>query len=118
MDNSTHPQFEERPWGSFTVLTEGDGFKSKIIQVKPEGQLSLQSHKHRAEHWVVARGTATVTLGEEKFDLEAGQSIDIPKGAIHRIENFSDAPVDIIEVQYGSYLGEDDIVRYEDIYGR
>jgi mannose-6-phosphate isomerase-like protein (cupin superfamily) len=109
---------ETRPWGSFHVLDEGRGFKVKRIVVNPGGRLSLQSHKHRGEHWTVVTGTATVTVGEKVEDLMRLQSIDIPQGAKHRLENRGNGPVEIIEVQFGDYLGEDDIVRYEDAYNR
>jgi len=109
---------ETRPWGAFFVLGDGDAYKVKRLLVVPQGQLSLQSHRQRAEHWVVVKGEATVTLGDEKRLLTKGQSIDVPLGAIHRIENFGEVNVEIIEVQFGDYLGEDDIVRYEDVYSR
>lgn len=107
-----------RPWGSYTVLEEGDRFKIKRIEVKPGGRLSLQSHRHRSEHWVVVAGEALVTNNEEHRHLRAGQSTYIPQGNRHRLENPGTVPLSIIEVQNGDYLGEDDIVRYEDIYGR
>ncbi len=109
---------ETRPWGSFHVLDEQPGFKVKRIVVEPAGRLSLQSHKHRSEHWTVVSGTATVTVGETVVAMTRGQSIDIPLGAKHRLENLHDGLVEIIEVQFGGYLGEDDIVRYDDIYAR
>jgi mannose-1-phosphate guanylyltransferase/mannose-1-phosphate guanylyltransferase/mannose-6-phosphate isomerase len=109
---------ETRPWGAFHVLDEGSGFKVKRIVVDPGGRLSLQSHRHRGEHWTVVTGTATVTIGETVTDLTPSQSIDIPKGERHRLENLGAGPVEIIEVQFGDYLGEDDIVRYDDIYNR
>jgi mannose-6-phosphate isomerase-like protein (cupin superfamily) len=109
---------EVRPWGAFYVLEEGRGFKVKRIRVKPQGRLSLQSHNSRAEHWVVVSGEATVTVGERVVTLTRGQSIDIALGDRHRLENFGDTAVEVIEVQFGDYLGEDDIVRYEDAYER
>lgn len=109
---------ETRPWGSFHVLEEKDGFKVKRLHVTPGGRLSLQSHKHRSEHWTVVNGTATVTVDEAVVEFVRGQSIDIPLGAKHRLENFGSTDVEIIEVQFGDYLGEDDIVRYEDVYKR
>jgi len=109
---------EARPWGEFHVLDEGDGFKVKRIVVNPEGRLSLQSHKQRAEHWVVTKGEATVTVGEEIKQHKPGEHIYIPLGEKHRLENVSQDKVEIVEVQCGDYLGEDDIVRYEDIYSR
>src|SRR5437667_12061679 len=104
---------ETRPWGSFHILDEGPGFKVKRIVVNPSGRLSLQSHKHRGEHWTVVTGVATVTVDEQVADLTRSQSIDIPKGAKHRLENLGTTPVEIIEVQFGDYLGEDDIIRYD-----
>jgi mannose-6-phosphate isomerase len=100
------------------VLDEQPGFKVKRIVVEPAGRLSLQSHKHRSEHWTVVNGTATVTVGETVVAMTRGQSIDIPLGAEHRLENLHEGLVEIIEVQFGDYLGEDDIVRYDDIYAR
>lgn len=109
---------EDRPWGRFDSLDRGEGHQVKRIMVKPAGQLSLQYHYHRAEHWIVVAGQATVTVGDNVQVLGPGQNIYIPQGAVHRLENFTDKPVELIEVQLGSYLGEDDIVRVEDIYGR
>ena len=109
---------ETRPWGKFESLDKGAMHQVKRITVKPGGQLSLQFHHHRMEHWIVVTGTATVTVGEDVRELSASEQVFIPKGAVHRLENFTDDPVEIIEVQYGSYLGEDDIVRVEDVYGR
>jgi mannose-6-phosphate isomerase-like protein (cupin superfamily) len=109
---------ETRPWGSFYVLDEGAGFKVKRIVVTPGGRLSLQSHKHRAEHWTVVSGEATVTVGERVENFRRGASIDIRQGDRHRLENFGSEDVQIIEVQFGDYLGEDDIVRYDDAYQR
>jgi mannose-1-phosphate guanylyltransferase/mannose-6-phosphate isomerase len=107
-----------RPWGSYDSLESGARFQVKRLKVKPGAALSLQLHRHRAEHWVVVAGTARVTRGEEVFLLEENQSTFIPVGVKHRIENPGTIPVEIIEVQSGSYLGEDDIVRFEDVYGR
>ena len=112
-----------RPWGSYRTLDRGPGFQVKQIRVHPGGRLSLQSHRHRAEHWVVIEGTAMVTRGPgrdalETVDLTRNRSIDIPLGWVHRLENPTDAPVAIVEVQSGDYLGEDDIERYDDAYGR
>lgn len=109
---------ETRPWGSFYVLDEASGFKVKRIVVTPQGRLSLQSHVHRSEHWTVVSGEATVTVGEAVRTLTRGESIDIPQGFQHRLENFGAADVELIEVQFGDYLGEDDIVRYDDVYQR
>ena len=90
----------------------------KRIHVKPGAALSLQSHKHRSEHWIVVEGIATVTIDDETKQVEAGQSVFVPVGAIHRMENPGELPMLLIEVQIGTYLGEDDIIRYEDIYRR
>jgi mannose-1-phosphate guanylyltransferase/mannose-6-phosphate isomerase len=107
-----------RPWGSYESVDSGDGFQVKRIVVKPHAKLSLQKHRYRAEHWVVVRGEALVTRGTETFRLSANQSTYIPVGEIHRLENDSAEPLHLIEVQSGTYLGEDDIVRLEDTYGR
>jgi mannose-1-phosphate guanylyltransferase/mannose-6-phosphate isomerase len=107
-----------RPWGSYTVLEEGPRFKIKRIEVSPGARLSLQSHKHRSEHWVVVSGQATVTNGENIITLNPNESTFIPIGIKHRLENLGKIPVQIIEVQVGEYVGEDDITRYSDQYGR
>ncbi|NLC61953.1 MAG: mannose-1-phosphate guanylyltransferase/mannose-6-phosphate isomerase [Gammaproteobacteria bacterium] len=107
-----------RPWGSYDSIDQDDGFQVKRIKVKPGGRLSLQSHRHRAEHWIVVRGTARVTRNNDVFELHANQSTYIPLGAKHRLENPGTETLELIEVQSGDYLGEDDIVRYEDVYGR
>ncbi|MCK8485235.1 mannose-1-phosphate guanylyltransferase/mannose-6-phosphate isomerase [Aliiroseovarius sp. S2029] len=107
-----------RPWGWFEELVTGPGFKVKLITVHPRGVLSLQSHIHRAEHWVVVEGVATVTIGNQTLDLTANQSAYVPKGEVHRLENNGLSDTVLIEVQTGPYLGEDDIVRYEDVYAR
>ena len=107
-----------RPWGSYDSLESGDRFQVKRLTVKPGGVLSLQLHHHRAEHWVVVSGTARITRGDDVFLLEENQSTFIPLGVRHRIENPGKVPLHIIEVQSGGYLGEDDIVRFEDQYGR
>jgi mannose-1-phosphate guanylyltransferase / mannose-6-phosphate isomerase len=107
-----------RPWGSYDSIESGSRFQVKRLKVKPGATLSLQMHHHRAEHWVVVAGTARITRGEEVFLLEENQSTYIPIGVKHRIENPGMIPLEIIEVQSGSYLGEDDIVRFEDVYGR
>ena len=116
VDNS--PRYDERPWGSFTVLDEGDGFKVKRIEVLAGKRLSYQKHARRAEHWFVVRGTAKVTLNGEDFIRRPGEAIDIPVGAAHRVENPGEETMVFIEVQQGDYLGEDDIVRLEDDFGR
>jgi mannose-1-phosphate guanylyltransferase/mannose-6-phosphate isomerase len=107
-----------RPWGSYQGIDEGEGYQVKQIVVKPGGRLSLQSHAQRAEHWVVVQGVARVTCDENIFLLHENQSTFIPLGAKHRLENPGKLPLRLIEVQSGSYLGEDDIVRYDDAYGR
>lgn len=107
-----------RPWGSYDSIEAGSRFQVKRLKIKPGASLSLQLHHHRAEHWVVVAGTARITRGDEVFLLEENQSTYIPIGTKHRIENPGMIPLEIIEVQSGSYLGEDDIVRFEDRYGR
>jgi mannose-1-phosphate guanylyltransferase/mannose-6-phosphate isomerase len=107
-----------RPWGSYDSLENGQRFQVKLLKVKPGAQLSLQLHHHRAEHWIIVSGTARITRGDEVFLLEENQSTYIPLGVKHRIENPGKIPLHIIEVQSGSYLGEDDIVRFQDRYGR
>jgi mannose-1-phosphate guanylyltransferase/mannose-6-phosphate isomerase len=107
-----------RPWGSYDSVDVGDAFQVKRIKVKPGAQLSLQSHTRRAEHWIVVRGIARVTRDDEVFELHANQSTYIPIGAKHRLENPGTQVLELVEVQSGDYLGEDDIVRYEDVYGR
>ena len=109
---------DKRPWGWFESLAMGEGFQVKRIVVKPGQALSLQSHHHRAEHWIVVAGTAKVTIDQEVRLVAANQSVYVPLGAVHRLENPGKIPVEMIEVQTGSYLGEDDIVRYEDRYAR
>lgn len=107
-----------RPWGSYDSLAMGERFQVKRIVVKPGAALSLQRHQHRAEHWIVVSGVAEVTRDKGVFELHANQSTYLPKGSIHRLRNTTDTPVELIEVQSGSYLGEDDIERLEDVYGR
>lgn len=107
-----------RPWGYYTILNQGEGYLTKMICVSRKGQLSLQSHNHRSEHWVVLSGIARVTLDDKVFMLKAGSSIDIPVKAIHQLANPYDAELKIIEVQKGDKLVEEDIIRYKDIYGR
>jgi mannose-1-phosphate guanylyltransferase/mannose-6-phosphate isomerase len=107
-----------RPWGTYTVLQDAPGFKIKRIEVKPGASLSLQMHHHRSEHWVVVSGKAEVVNGEDTVTLQANESTYIPAGNKHRLTNVGDTELALIEVQCGSYLGEDDIVRFEDIYGR
>jgi len=107
-----------RPWGWYDSVDEGERFKVKRIQVKPGASLSLQMHHHRAEHWIVVKGTAEITNGDKVITLTENQSTYIPQGQIHRLANPGKTPLEIIEVQSGGYLGEDDIVRFEDSYGR
>jgi mannose-6-phosphate isomerase len=109
---------ETRPWGSFATLEEGPGYKVKRLVVLPGRRLSLQKHRHRAEHWVVVAGRATVVNGVETLTLRRRQCTVIRRGAWHRIENRGRVPVVIVEVQHGDYLGEDDILRKQDDYGR
>lgn len=111
-------EFDRRPWGTYTVLEEDRGFKVKRIEVLPGKRLSYQKHAQRAEHWFVVEGTAKVTLDGEEIMVRAGEAIDIPIGAAHRVENPDEGNLIFIEVQRGSYLGEDDIVRLQDDYGR
>ena len=108
----------QRPWGWYETVSEVPGNKVKRIRVHPGQQLSLQKHHQRAEHWVVVLGTAVVTVDAQVIELSPGQHVDIPVGAIHRLTNKTDSPVEIVEVQFGDYLGEDDIVRLQDDYGR
>ena len=118
-----HPSAEihltaHRPWGTYTVLEDGEHHKIKRIVVKPGGTLSLQMHHHRSEHWVVVEGTANVVNGDADLVLHANQSTYIPAGQKHRLSNLGQQDLVLIEVQTGNYLGEDDIIRFEDIYGR
>jgi mannose-1-phosphate guanylyltransferase/mannose-6-phosphate isomerase len=115
---ATTPHTVQRPWGTYTVLEESTNFKVKRIVVSPGASLSLQMHHHRSEHWVVVRGMARVVNGEQELLLQANQSTYIPKETKHRLANPGAEPLEIIEVQTGLYLGEDDIVRFADIYGR
>lgn len=108
----------ERPWGSYTVLDENRGYKIKRIEVNPGHRLSLQMHHHRSEHWIVVSGTARVTCGETETLINVNESTFIPMGRLHRLENPGIIPLVIIEVQSGEYLGEDDIVRFDDDYQR
>jgi mannose-6-phosphate isomerase-like protein (cupin superfamily) len=117
-NSESSPRFDRRPWGSFTVLDEGDGFKVKRIEVLPGKRLSYQQHAKRAEHWFVVQGRAKVTLDGQDVIVMPGQAVDIAVGTAHRVENPGDAPLVFIEVQRGSYLGEDDIVRLQDDFGR
>lgn len=109
---------ETRPWGCWTVLEEGEGYKVKRIEISPGHRLSLQLHKHRSEHWIVVAGTAMVTIGDRTSVVLTQESTFVPVGTLHRIENRGPHPLTIIEIQNGAYLGEDDIVRLQDDYGR
>lgn len=110
--------YDERPWGSFKVLDEGKGYKVKRLEVLPKKRLSYQSHQHRAEHWFVTEGTAKVTLNGNDILVKKGESINIAVGDKHRIENDADEKLVLIEIQTGTYFGEDDIKRYDDDFGR
>ncbi|NIF88766.1 MULTISPECIES: mannose-1-phosphate guanylyltransferase/mannose-6-phosphate isomerase [Burkholderia] len=116
-ESVTHRRVE-RPWGSYEGLDQGDRFQVKRIVVRPGAQLSLQMHHHRAEHWIVVKGTALVRNGDKEITVTENQSTYIPLGTLHRLSNPGKIPLELIEVQSGSYLGEDDIVRFEDTYGR
>jgi mannose-6-phosphate isomerase len=116
--SETSLMFDQRPWGSFTVLDEGDNYKVKRIEVLPGKRLSYQKHSKRAEHWVVVQGTAKVTLDDREITVQLGEAIDIAIGSAHRVENPGNETLIFIEVQRGSYLGEDDIVRLQDDFGR
>lgn len=113
-------EYDERPWGSYTVLEDAtpEGFKVKRLTVTPGSRLSYQRHARRAEHWFVVSGVATVTIDDVESEIRTGQAIDVPLGAAHRIGNQGDVPMTFIEVQQGEYLGEDDIERLSDDYGR
>lgn len=117
-ETNNSPLFDQRPWGSFTVLDAGPGYKVKRIEVLPGKRLSYQKHARRAEHWFVVSGVATITLDGEQFEIPAGKAIDIAVGAAHRVANVGEEMLIFIEVQQGDYLGEDDIVRLEDDFGR
>ena len=121
MKNETadSPYHEERPWGSFTILDEGENYKVKRLEILPGKRLSYQRHSRRSEHWFVVRGTAKVTLNDTEILVPSGQAIDIPLGAAHRIENRPDSEkLILIETQTGDYFGEDDIERLDDDFGR
>lgn len=109
---------EERPWGKFEIFATSPNYQVKRLTVYPQGKLSLQSHNHRSEHWVVVHGKAKVINGENILVLHENESTFIPVGHVHRLENPGEENLEIIEVQTGDYLGEDDIIRYEDIYNR
>jgi len=107
-----------RPWGKYDSMDQGQRFQVKRITVKPKAKLSVQMHHHRAEHWVVVSGTAKVTIDNVEKLISENESVYIPIGAVHALENPGKMPIELIEIQSGSYLGEDDIVRFEDLYGR
>jgi mannose-1-phosphate guanylyltransferase/mannose-6-phosphate isomerase len=109
---------DHRPWGWFESLVVGDRFQVKRILVHPGASLSLQSHMHRSEHWIVVKGTAKVTVNDEVKLVTENESVYVPLGAVHRMENPGKVPMVLIEVQTGAYVGEDDIIRYEDVYAR
>ncbi len=110
--------FETRPWGGFQTLAEGPGYKVKRLVVEPGHRFSLQKHHRRAEHWVIVAGSPKVTIGRRRRRLRPREAVTVPRGAWHRAENVGRVPVVIVEVQFGAYLGEDDIVRRQDDYGR
>jgi len=116
--NSVVGKTDVRPWGTFTVLDEGPGYKIKRIEVNPGHRLSLQMHYHRSEHWIVVSGTARVTCDDQEIVLCSNQSTYVPQTKTHRLENPGVIPLVVIEVQNGDYLGEDDIVRFQDDYVR
>jgi mannose-1-phosphate guanylyltransferase/mannose-6-phosphate isomerase len=118
LPQATEHRHAARPWGEYDAIDEGDRFKVKRITVKPGASLSLQMHHHRAEHWIVVKGTARVTRDNKTFLLAENESTFIPVGAKHRLENPGTIPLEMIEVQSGTYLGEDDIERFDDYYGR
>jgi len=118
VDQAVSRERENRPWGWFETIARGEHFHAKILHVDAGGRLSLQSHRHRSEHWVVVKGVATVVRGDEEFVLQANESIYIHVGEKHQLRNEGADELEIIEVQTGNYFGEDDIVRYEDVYGR
>ncbi|ABB56918.1 phosphomannose isomerase type II C-terminal cupin domain [Synechococcus elongatus] len=109
---------DQRPWGQFEILAQGSGYQVKRLEVLPGQQLSLQRHQQRQEHWLVVQGLARVQLGDRQFSLRVGQSLDIAIGEWHRLQNPGDELLALIEVQMGAYLGEDDIERRADDYGR
>jgi mannose-6-phosphate isomerase len=112
------PQFDRRPWGTFTVLDEGANYKVKRIEVLPGKRLSYQKHAKRSEHWMAVAGRARVTLDGKEVILSEGETADIPAGVAHRIENIGESTLIFVEIQRGSYFGEDDIVRLQDDFGR
>jgi mannose-6-phosphate isomerase len=115
---NTSPKFDQRPWGTFTVLDEAPTHKVKRIEVLPGKRLSYQRHAHRSEHWMAVSGKARVTLDGKEIEINAGQTVDIPAGTAHRIENIGKTDLIFIEIQQGTYFGEDDIERLQDDFGR
>ncbi|MGI8467301.1 MAG: phosphomannose isomerase type II C-terminal cupin domain [Pyrinomonadaceae bacterium] len=111
-------EFDQRPWGNYAVLDEGENYKVKRIEVLPKKRLSYQRHTRRAEHWFVVRGIAKVTLNDREILVKSGESVDIPRGAKHRVENSGEELLIFIETQTGDYFGEDDIERFDDDFGR
>jgi mannose-6-phosphate isomerase len=107
-----------RPWGSYTVLAEGESFKVKTIEVRPQQRLSYQRHARRSEHWFVVAGEGVVTLDGNRVEVRAGDAVDVSRGTAHRIHNTGVVPLVFVEVQHGDYFGEDDITRLDDDYGR
>ncbi len=118
MPDTSEEKINERPWGRYDIMSVPKNYQFKILTVYPGGILSLQSHRHRAEHWIVLRGTAKVTNGESVKILNENESVFIPIGNVHRLENPGKTLLEIVEVQVGNYLEEDDIIRYEDNYNR
>jgi mannose-1-phosphate guanylyltransferase / mannose-6-phosphate isomerase len=114
----TQPKVSLRPWGSWTSLLKGAGYQIKLLEIKQGAKPSLQKHQHRSEHWIIVAGTALVTRNDEEIEVHANESIFLPVGSVHRIENCGKVPLKVIEVQVGEYLGEDDIVRLEDDWNR
>jgi mannose-6-phosphate isomerase len=117
-DNNEVGKIYSRPWGTYQTLALEEGFQIKILTVNPGGRLSLQRHFKRAEHWVVVKGEPTITIGETEKVYPVDTAVYIPLESKHRIQNFTDSPCQLVEVQVGNYLGEDDIERIEDVYGR
>jgi len=113
-----HHRKVQRPWGWYDRIEQGTNFQVKVLLVHPHQKLSLQYHNHRTEHWIVVEGTARITVGDEVRELGPNESTFVPNGERHRLENPTEKPLKLVEIQYGDYLGEDDIVRLEDIYAR
>jgi mannose-1-phosphate guanylyltransferase/mannose-6-phosphate isomerase len=118
VDKQTLHPLVHRPWGTYETVDRGERFQTKRIVVRPGEKLSLQMHNHRSEHWIVVAGTARVTIGEEVRILQENESAYVPVGVVHRLENPGKIPLHLVEVQCGAYVGEDDIVRLDDDYGR